>query len=368
VGRSVLLVSQPTIGGTAVHVRELAAAAVRAGWNVSVACPRDGRLSGWAVEAGARWIELPMTRHPGWSDVRARRRLGRLMRGFDVVHLHSSKAGALGRLGGLGPLGGLGRRRSSSERVVFTPHAWSWNVGGPLAPLYRWVERRLASAADVIVAVSDEEADVGRRILGRRADHVRAIPNGVDLDHFRPERRDRAATPVVLCVGRLSRQKGQDVLVRALAKMRTPARLRLVGEDDERALVDSLAKSLGVEARVDVVGPVADTGPEYRNADVVVVPSRWDGLSLVLLEAMASGAAIVATRVAGAAALEGAGVIVPPEDPAAMADAIDELLADTTRCHELGGQARAVAEARFGLPDSMQQTLDLWTSLLADIT
>jgi glycosyltransferase involved in cell wall biosynthesis len=363
-GLDVLVVSQPVEYGVAVYVRQLTAAAVAAGHSVTVVSPGadHGPLAAWVRSAGAEHQTLNMARKPAVRDVFDLLALRRLARGRDVVHLHSSKAAALGRVAALS-LGG--HRRPA---VVVTAHYWSWLVGGRWAPLYRWIERRLAGRCDAIVAVSEGEAKEGRDVLGASAP-IELISNGVDRDQFSPggspADRDRGV-PLLVCVGRLSQQKGQDVAVRALARVKDrTARLRLVGAESaagERARLETLAASLGVDDRIEWRGAVEDTGPEYRAADVVVAPSRWDGLSLALLEAMASGAAIVASDVNGAESLGDAGVRVPPDDPEALADAIDRLLEDAPRRRRLGEAART-RSASFDLATTMQRNLDLWSGL-----
>ena len=128
------------------------------------------------------------------------------------------------------------------------------------------------------------------------------IANGVDVDRFTPDgpASSRTDRPLITCVGRLTEAKGQAVLIRAFADLRdTDATLRLVGEGDAEQELRSLAVEAAVDDRIEWAGNSAAPELEYRAADVVVVPSRWDGLSLVLLEAMACGAAIVATTVTG---------------------------------------------------------------------
>jgi glycosyltransferase involved in cell wall biosynthesis len=360
----VLVVSQPVDYGVAIYVRQLTAAAVAAGHRVTVVSPGQDRgpLAAWVRSAGAEHRTLNMARKPAVRDVFDLVALRRLARGRDVVHLHSSKAAALGRVAALS----LGRRRRPA--VVVTAHYWSWLVGGRWAPLYRWIERRLARRCDSIVAVSEGEAAEGRVVLGASVP-LRLIPNGVDRARFSPDGdpADRDPDhPLLVCVGRLSAQKGQDVAIRALARVddRT-ARLRLVGAESgpgERARLGALAESLGVADRIDWRGAVEDTAPEYRAADVVLAPSRWDGLSLALLEAMASGAAIVASDVNGSESLGGAGVIVPPDDPEALAEGIDRLLEDADRRRGLGVAART-RSASFDLATTMRRNLDLWSGL-----
>jgi len=361
----VLIVSQPVGYGVAIYVRQLTEAAVAAGHHVTVVSPGDahGPLAGWVRTAGADHQTLNMARKPAPRDVFDLLTLRRLARGRDVVHLHSSKAGALGRVAALS----LGRRRRPS--VVVTAHYWSWLVGGRWAPVYRWIERLLARRCDALVAVSEGEAGEGRAVLGASAP-LRLIPNGVDRDHFSPTgnaaHKDPGA-PLLVCVGRLSHQKGQDVAIRALSLLADrDARLRFVGAESgggERARLGALAASLGVADRIEWRGSVDDTAPEFRSGDVVVAPSRWDGLSLALLEAMACGAAIIASDVNGSESLGDAGVIVPPDDPAALAERIDVLLGDASRRRRLGEAARA-RSGSFDLASTMQQNLDLWSGLV----
>jgi glycosyltransferase involved in cell wall biosynthesis len=360
----VLIVSQPVTYGVAVYVRQLTQAALAEGHHVTVVSPGADRgpLSGWVRTAGASHHTLNMARKPAPRDAFDLLTLRRLARGKDIVHLHSSKAGVLGRVAALT----IGRRHRPG--VVVTAHYWSWLVGGPWAPLYRWIERVLARRCDALIAVSEAEATEGRAVLGATAP-LKLIPNGVDREQFSPradeEDRDSGA-PLIVCVGRLSHQKGQDVAIEALARMRDrTARLRLVGAESgpgERARLEELAATLAVADRIGWRGAVDDTAPEYRAADVVVAPSRWDGLSLALLEAMACGAAIVASDVNGSESLGDAGVIVPPGDPEALADGIDRLLEDEPRRRRLGASART-RSGSFDLATTMQRNLDLWSGL-----
>lgn len=355
----ILIVSQVTVDGVAVCVRELVQAAVSAGYQVTVACPSAGDLPAWVQQRGAVWKRLEMRRPPHPSDILAVTRLRRLARIHDLVHLHSSKAGVVGRLA----VASLGRRRPP---IVFTPHGWSWLVGGRLAPLYRWTERVVFPLATAVVAVSEEERANGQAVLGPRAARIVVNPNGVDSCRFSPEgpAAGRSDAPLLVCVGRLCHARAQDVAVAALALMRTSsARLRLVGDGEDRAAIEKLVTTLGLDGRVEFSGFRPEPAADFRAADVVVIPSRYDGMALTLLEAMACGAAIVATRVSGTSALEGAGQLVPVEDPKSLAEAVDALLADPRRRRLLGAAARERAVGHYSLQRSLQGILGLWRSL-----
>ncbi len=358
----ILLASQPTVSGVAACVSHLARAAVDADLVVTVACPAQGDLRGWATEAGARWAPLEVNRSPGRGDLRGLLTLRRLAADHDVVHLHSSKAGALGRLA-LATV-----PPSRRPPCAFTPHGWSWLVGGRMAPLYRAFERLVGHLATVIVAVSPQEAEAGRPVLGSASTRLRVIDNGVDAGHFAPTgaHAERRAEPLLVCVGQMYPPKGQDLAIEALVHMsHHDARLRLVGDGPDRAALEALASRLGVAGRVEWTGKVADPAPHIRAADVVLVPSRYDGLSLTLLEAMSCGKAVVASRAIGSAAVEEVGVLVPIGDPAALAAATDSLLDDPGERSRLGAAARQRVLGRYTLARNLERTVALWRELAA---
>ena len=355
----VVNVAQPTTAGVARCVADLVRGGLAADLDVTVVCPDDGPLGPELRDAGATWEPLAMDRSPGRRDLVAVARLRPLLADADVVHLHSSKAGAVGRL--------AVRRGRRGPVVAYTPHGWGWLVGGPMAPVYRRVERALAGRADVIIAVSEEDREAGAPVLGRRADRLRVIPKGVDVTRFGPDGpvADRTDDPLVVCVGRLSRQKGQDVAVDALRRLAAgTARLRLVGDGPDRPALEEQARRLGVSARVELVGST-DPSPHLRAADVVIVPSRWDALSLSLLEAMATGRPVVATDAAGSATLDGVGTLVPVDDAPALASAVDDLLDDRDERERLGAAARERVLERHRLDAMVTTTVDLWRSLAA---
>lgn len=344
---TVLHVAQPTTAGVARGVLAVARDQDRRGWRVSVASPRDGDLPGWLGEAGIRHEAWPATRSPGPSLVGEVRRLRRIVQRVrpDVVHAHSSKAGVAGRL--------VVRGR---RPTVFQPHAWSFSaVDGAMSALaLRW-ERFATRWTDVIVCVSEGECAEGRA-AGVGATWLVAR-NGADLTRYvvprqdlRAQARDRhglGEAPTVVCVGRLCHQKGQDVLLNAWPAVRREvpaARLLLVGDGPDRDRLLALS-SPGVEW----VGEVSDVRPWLTTADVVVLPSRWEGLAYSMLEAMAMGRSIVTTAVNGSEDLvsNGAGAVVPVEDPPALATALVSRLADPARAAAEGRAARALVEGHY---------------------
>ncbi|EFH28655.1 glycosyl transferase, partial [Streptomyces sviceus ATCC 29083] len=335
----VLHLTQPVDGGVARVVTDLVRAQVAVGLHVTVACP-EAPLTAGLRDLGADVRRWEATRSPGPALVGEVRRLARVIEEVrpDLVHAHSAKAGLAGRIAVRGRI-----------PTVFQPHAWSFEaVGGVTAALALGWERRAARWSARTVCVSEAERRTGLRagIAGRWS----VIPNGIDTDRFRPAAADTVrarllpgvdpAAPLVVCVGRLCRQKGQDVLLRAWDAVlrRVPgARLVLVGDGPERDVLRARAPE-----SVRFAGAVADAVPWYRAADLVVLPSRWEGMALAPLEAMACGRPVVMTDVDGAReslppALASR-CLVPPQNPAALADAVAALLLDPPLRESLGHQ------------------------------
>jgi glycosyltransferase involved in cell wall biosynthesis len=216
------------------------------------------------------------------------------------------------------------------------------------APLIRFLWR----AAAAVVANSRGLADLAACSAG--AVPIRMIPNGVDAARFTPAEELSREGPVRLVfVGRLVRQKGLDVLLEALARLPGEAcfEATIIGDGPLRADLAAMAARLGLAAKVRFAGWVsrADMPETLRHADAFVFPSRDEGMPNAVLEAMASGLAVAATRIAGNEELveEGrTGFLVPPDDAAALAAVIARLVADRNLCWRLGqaGREKAVRE------------------------
>jgi glycosyltransferase involved in cell wall biosynthesis len=221
--------------------------------------------------------------------------------------------------------------------------------GRPLLRLMnRWIRR-----ADTIQCISRYTFD---RLVaaGYPASRLRMIPNAVDLDRFRTERPPRRGAARVAYVGRLRRVKGLTVLVDAWHALGPggAARLTIAGEGPLRGELQARIEHLALGDGVTLAGEVSDVPAVLRQADVYVQPSFVEGMPNSVLEAMAAGLPIVATRVSGNEDLveDGEnGLLVPPGDPAALAAAIRRLVDDPALASRMGERSRALVE-RFGLP------------------
>lgn len=220
----------------------------------------------------------------------------------------------------------------------------------------RW-ERRNAERADVVIACSRYSCDVARREYGVPEGKLAAVPEPIDLAEW--DRRFAAARPlprrgrVVLCVARMYPRKRVADLLQAAVLLRRgipEARVRIVGKGPEWESVVRAHGELGLGETVALLGDVSreQLADEYVNADLFCLPSVQEGFGIVFLEAMAAGLPVVACRAAAIPEVveDGVtGVLVPPRDPRALAEAMRDLLASAERRRALGEAGRrAVAQ------------------------
>jgi glycosyltransferase involved in cell wall biosynthesis len=255
---------------------------------------------------------------------------------------------------------------------VFQPNAWSFQAatGAARRAAVAW-ERLAVRWTAAVVCVSEAERALAQH-AGVRA-RFDVVPNGVDLTTWTPasddDRRRARATlgledaPLAVCVGALRRQKGQDVLLDAWPVVRrsvADARLVLVGDGPER---DTLERRAGDAVRF--AGDRTDVPDWLAAADVVVLPSRWEGMSYVLLEAMARARSVVTTDVPGAReAIADAGAVVPVEAVSALADAVAERFHDPVRAAAEGRRARERVERSHDVRRATESTAMLYAELL----
>ncbi|MCI0432994.1 MAG: glycosyltransferase [Gemmatimonadetes bacterium] len=241
------------------------------------------------------------------------------------------------------------------------------------AGFYHWLDLRMLRRADVVVAVSEAQ----RHELARTIRDVRVIRNAVTLlddpGDVPPDWLDgvtRLTPPRLAVVGRLSPEKGVDVFLQALARLQARGvrcSALIAGDGPERTALERDASSLGLDDRVRFLGHVAHVRPLYARIDLLVIPSRSEGLPSVLLEALAADVAVVSTRVGSipdVLTAEGAGILVPPDSPSALADGIEAGLA--IRHSPVARQARASAAAAYSQEKRAQALVSLYLELTGD--
>jgi glycosyltransferase involved in cell wall biosynthesis len=318
---------------------------------------------------GVRTVDL---RGRAQLDPAATLRLARLLRRerFDLVHSHSLRAELAATLG----VRLLGCRRPKLVRTIHNTD--EFYLRPPAAWLARWSGARLDSA----VAISDAVAQHVVQYGGLPPERVSRIYYGLDLQPYAgvaplaDGAGRQASGPTIGMIARLAPQKGHPVLLAALPRVleRLPGlRLQIVGHEHLTTVAELRAEAerLGVGRAVEFLGFRDDLPTLLANWRLLVLPSLWEGFGLVLLEAMAAGRPVVASRVGpiGEVVLDGeTGLLVEPGRPAALAAALLEVLEQPGLAARLGAAGRRRAAEQFSLERMVAQTEALYARLLAD--
>lgn len=366
----VVYVSTLEDGAPVTHLRLLAPRVAAESVDVEVICASE------PVAESFRALDVSAQAAPVGHklDLRGGAALWRRLGEADLVHTQDRRAGLFGRISG----------RLHGARVVHTLHGMpeeiAARVGRPEAPDPPGVSRaRLAwlehgylpleaglTRLGHVVAPSQAMVDF---MLGRGfpASRLHVIPLGIEPADEADRREDG---PLVAGVAsNLEYWKGVDVLIDAAAAMRAPVQLEVFGRGSLAGELERQAHEAGVDSRFH--GFVPDSRSRLGELDVLVQPSRADNFPLAVLEAMAAGVAVVATRVGGVPELvvDGeTGLIVEPEDPAALAEALDSLAADPARRRELGRRGRARVLDEFTPERMAHRTVALYRDLCASST
>ena len=360
-----LLCTQPTDGGVGRHVRDLLAGLSDAGWDVALcapAIPSD-------VVAPVDHVELEMGRSVApRADLAAVAGLSRIIRQVrpDIVHAHSSKAGALAR---------AARLLHPATPLVYTPHGYSF--AGHFSRrgerrVYRGIERALAPLSSRVVCVCEAEARLARSVgpPGR----VRVVYNGVAPAGDGPADRRVAELslrgPVIGALTLLRPGKGLETLIDALPRVLAAhpnAQVAICGGGPDLGALVARAHMRGVAHATHFLGPSSEPLAVLRAFDVFVHPSWAESFPYVILEAMSVGRAIVASEVGGIgeALVDGeSGMLVPKGDFEELSRTLIGLLDDPDRRTRMGEMARRRAGDRFTLNAMIGRLIGVYDELM----
>ena len=297
-----------------------------------------------------------------------------------LVHSHTWYANLGGHLASM--LYGIPHVMTMHSLEALRPWKAEQLGGGYLVST--WCERTSAVSAAAVVAVSDGmRADILSAYPEIRAERVRVIRNGIDTDEYRPDPGTDVlerygvdlARPYVIFVGRITRQKGVPVLLRAASRLIPEAQLVLLaGAADTpeqlaevTELVDGLRATRSGVIWIPEMLPKPEVIQFLTHAAVFAIPSIYEPLGIVNLEAMACGTAVAGSRTGGIPEVVAdgeTGLLVPPDDPRALAEALNVLLRDPARARAMGQAGRKRAVAEFGWPAIAAQTAGLYAELV----
>jgi glycosyltransferase involved in cell wall biosynthesis len=354
------------IGGVQIHVRDLAVSLKHQGHAPSVFVGGEGAFVESLRVAGVPVGILPHLTVPisPLGDLRALGEIRNALRrqSPDLVALHSSKAGILGRIAA----------RSLGIPALLTAHGWNFTPGiaPAAAAAYRQIERMAGRISTRIITVSEYDRRLALDAGLTGADRVVAVHNGIpDIPAELRAWPDRTP-PRLIMIARFEAQKDHPTLLRALAGLRDSEwELDLIGDGPLLKRMESLAAELGIVGRVHFRGQRMDVPQLLAGAQVSLLVTNWEGLPLSILEAMRAGLPVIATDVAGigeAVSDSECGYLVPRGDVKALQDRLARLLGDARLRLRQGQAARVRYERHFTLEQFVGRTLAVYEDVLTE--
>ena len=294
---------------------------------------------------------------------------------IDIVHTHLTQTSLLGIVAAR--RAGVPRVCATVHSVVMSPRQGRWD---PRVFLLHFAINKIFPQADRCIAVSQEVNRAIRLHTSIPSERILTIPNGVDLDQFhlqadRLTLRARLGLPadrlVAVTIGRLTRLKGHSYLQAAMASMPPEQRplMLIVGDGPDRHELELRTTALELDRDIRFLGNRRDIPTLLAAADIFVLPSLWEGLPLVLLEAMAAGLPAVVTAVGGnPGVVENgiSGMLVPPGDGDALATALSSLLNDPPQRERMGQAARQRVDRYFSAQKFVEAHEHLYEALFAE--
>lgn len=369
--RVLQMIDKPFLGGGQAVLLSLAKGLDKARFEVEVAAQGGGPLEDAAREAGLPFRPMPFGRRLSPGIIRTI--AGELKPNPpDILHTHGGIAGLYGR---------LAARRAGIKSVVHTIHGIHYlHYRNPAARrAYVLLERICSRRTDAVVLVSKADLEEAARRRLAPVAKLKLVRNGIDLQELSSEAfAARAKTvrmrlgmqpPVVGTVARLHRQKGLIHLMKAvpaILEAHPEARVLIAGGGELEPELRAQVGRLRLDRRFALLGARPDGRELMSLFDIFVLPSLWEGLPLVLIEAAALGRPIVATDIGGSREIishGGTGLLVPPADPAALAAAVNRLLGDPALAARLGAKAKSLIPHQFTLERMVREYESIYVSL-----
>lgn len=371
------IVTKSAWGGAQRYVYDLATRLPMAGFDTAVAAGGDGPLLRRLAAAGGRAIAVPELARDvsAWQDVRALSALIRLIcrERPDVVHLSSSKVGGLSAVAAL-----VSKLLTLNLKplTIFTVHGWPFSEDRArwqraIIFFFSWLSTVFHDRV-IVIDTADHCAArwfVPERklaLIGHGIGPIDFLPRGAARAFF-AERAGQTFADTAMLIGanaELTKNKGLAYAVDSISRVRSKFpisnfKFLVIGEGEDRENLQRQIHTLGLKNYVFLLGFIPESSRYLKGLDLFVLPSVKEGLPYAIMEAMAAGLPIVASRVGGIPDLitDGeSGVLLPPGDPAALAAALGALLEGPERRHNLGDAARRDAERRFSIEAMVRNT------------
>ncbi|EPL6455568.1 glycosyltransferase family 4 protein [Providencia rettgeri] len=348
------------IGGAQIHVRDLSTAMKELGHNVTVIVGESGALTEQLHTNKIDYIIEPtLVRNISpIKDLICTIKLRSMLKKLspDIVTLHSSKAGIIGRLALI----------RTGIPCIFTAHGWAFadGISGKRKKLYILIERIFSNFCDKIIAVSNQDKNLAIKYKVATNNKQVVIHNGIpDLSIKSSSERTSSSIIRIITVARFSEQKDHITLLKALSKISsTNWTLDLVGQGPLESHIKSLANELNLNDKVNFLGERHDVNKLLSLSDIFILPSNWEGLPISIIEAMSLSLPIIASDVGGVNEMVTSfnGYLIPRGDSDKMSEAITELIDNRNKRISMGRKSREIYSESFNFQQMLTQTCNLY--------
>jgi glycosyltransferase involved in cell wall biosynthesis len=361
--RITYVITRAETGGSQMHVVDLLEG-FRSEADLDLITGEEGPLTERARSLRIPVRVLPVLVQPisPLNDIRAASALiGHLRnRRPHLVHAHTSKAGILTRVAAA----------TTDTPAVFTAHTWAFAEGR--STMWKLIgvpsERIAARFTACIINVSDANRRLAAGSGIDRAKLSLTVHNGIRDTSFRADPQEETTCPQIVVVGRFVKQKDQQLLVQAMTRINRPYRLVFVGEGPTRAVVEADVVRAGLQNKVVFAGDSREVEQILSQSHIFVLPSRWEGFPLTILEAMRAGLPVVASNVGGVgeAVVDGhTGFLARPGDELDLQRHIDMLLQDSALRGTLGAAGRQRFLKKFTRDKMLDSIRRIYRQVLA---
>lgn len=371
------VVTQGEQGGAQRYVYDLAMNLDRLGYDCLVVTGSEKLELRNKLEAGGVKIQLARHLVRGINPLQDLLAIWELKKIFqavrpDIVHLNSSKAGFLGSLAG---------SLAGTKNIIFTAHGFHFleNQNPIIQTISFWLEKFASSFRRKIICVSEFDRQAALKARLCSAEKLIIIHNGIDLENFRLLPREQArkffsttynlqlTTFLVGTVAHLYATKGLKYLIdaaREVTKKFPNAKFIVIGEGNQRQNLESRIKNYGLQDKIYLLGEIQEAAKYLSAFDIFVLPSIKEGFPYAILESLAAGVPIIATKVGGIPEIINE-ILIPPQNPSALSRAITNLLENPDLAKKLEINAKAKIKD-FQLSKTIQKTQKIYEELLAD--
>jgi glycosyltransferase involved in cell wall biosynthesis len=360
--RILYIITLPGVGGAQSHVLALIRGVAGAA-DIHLATSAKGPLTEAAESFGAVVHILPSLGRSinPFNDIQSVRECLQLIRDVHpaLVHLHSSKAGVVGRIAA----------KRAGVPAIFTAHGWGFKPGVPVVRRsIVWLSEALAAPlATRVICVSDYDRQLACRYLPGGEEKYTMIHNGICAEA--PLAFPDADNVKIIMTARFQEPKEQQLLLRAFAMLDRPrAQILFAGEGNELVTCQAIARNLGIAENVHFLGDRNDISNLLAQSQIFVLLSRYEGLPISVLEAMRAGLPVIASRVGGIPEQvdNGAtGFLIDPGDVSAVASALSTLIAGPKLRRQMGEAGRRKFRQKFMVEEMLAQTIEVYEQALS---